>query len=66
MMEVPARFHMRQHGRSQFLNVRTVTYYMFKVLLAIVIDSLRRDTLPETVTMIPKEPPMPFKQGAPE
>lgn len=66
MVEVPARFLMRQHGRSQFLNVRTVTYYMFKVLLAIVIDSLRRDTLPETVTMIPKEPPVTFKQGAPE
>ncbi|MCA9885473.1 MAG: glycosyltransferase family 2 protein [Anaerolineae bacterium] len=66
MVEVPVRFHMRQHGRSQFLNIRTVIYYMFKVLLAIVIDSMRRDTLPETVTMIPKEPPVPFNQSAPE
>lgn len=56
--EVPAHFHVRQHGRSQFFSIRTVAYYMVKVILAIFIDALRRDPLPETVTILPPEPPI--------
>ena len=62
MQEAPARFLIRQHGRSQFLNIRTVIYYMVKVILAILIDALRRDRLPENVTIIPTEDAIPNVQ----
>jgi len=45
--EAPAHFHERLHGRSQFLSMRRAFYYMVKVVMAILIDTLRRRPQPE-------------------